>query len=357
MTGNIALDVVIGLAFVYALYSLFTTTLVEIISTLFQFRARNLAKGISRMLDDDEDDKLKLAKDFFNQPHIKYMASGWLKLFNKPSSFHARNFSQATIQLLQDKFDETIAKGNIVKKKKEKIKAFLKSQKDADSKTGKFLYSLYQEADRKTDDFKASLEQWFDDTMENVTKWYRELMLYLAFIIGLIIATAFNVDTIQIVDKLSKDPKAREQFVEMAISLAENTEITDTILDLNLRQKLLADTALRKKIVSKNDTSDFVKFVTDSVYSNAVQGRDLLYARLDSLQIISQQSQSILNFKRTKNKYFYDSWLNFLGCLITAIAISLGAPFWFDILNKLVQLRSSIGKAKAAKTDEASDQK
>lgn len=34
-------------------------------------------------------------------------------------------------------------------------------------------------------------------------------------------------------------------------------------------------------------------------------------------------------------------WRNILGWLITALAISLGAPFWFDLLNKLMQLRTS----------------
>jgi hypothetical protein len=30
---------------------------------------------------------------------------------------------------------------------------------------------------------------------------------------------------------------------------------------------------------------------------------------------------------------------NFIGWLLMAIAVSLGAPFWFDLLNKLVNLR------------------
>jgi hypothetical protein len=31
-----------------------------------------------------------------------------------------------------------------------------------------------------------------------------------------------------------------------------------------------------------------------------------------------------------------------IGFLITAVAISLGAPFWFDLLNKLMKLRTSV---------------
>ena len=37
----------------------------------------------------------------------------------------------------------------------------------------------------------------------------------------------------------------------------------------------------------------------------------------------------------------YTGW-TILGWLITAFAISLGAPFWFDLLNKLMQVRNSV---------------
>jgi len=31
-----------------------------------------------------------------------------------------------------------------------------------------------------------------------------------------------------------------------------------------------------------------------------------------------------------------------MGWIITALALSLGAPFWFDLLNKLMKLRGSV---------------
>lgn len=30
------------------------------------------------------------------------------------------------------------------------------------------------------------------------------------------------------------------------------------------------------------------------------------------------------------------------GLLLTAIAITLGAPFWFDVLNKIIVVRSTV---------------
>lgn len=48
------------------------------------------------------------------------------------------------------------------------------------------------------------------------------------------------------------------------------------------------------------------------------------------------------------------SWMRFLGFLLTALAISIGAPFWFDLLNKLVNIRIAGAKPREKK-DAATD--
>ena len=41
---------------------------------------------------------------------------------------------------------------------------------------------------------------------------------------------------------------------------------------------------------------------------------------------------------------FYELFSKLLGYILTALAISLGAPFWFDLLKKLVNIRSAGNK-------------
>src|SRR6267142_7015924 len=55
MTGSVALDVVIGLVFVYLLYSLLATIILEMVATGLGLRARNLFTAIDRMLTDQTD--------------------------------------------------------------------------------------------------------------------------------------------------------------------------------------------------------------------------------------------------------------------------------------------------------------
>ena len=49
------------------------------------------------------------------------------------------------------------------------------------------------------------------------------------------------------------------------------------------------------------------------------------------------------------------AWLatRVLGAILTAFAVSLGAPFWFDVLGKIVNVRST-GKAPSSTAGAAS---
>jgi hypothetical protein len=53
MFDNVAFNVVIGLVFIYLLYSLLATIVIEIIATKIGLRARNLKEAVDRMLSDE----------------------------------------------------------------------------------------------------------------------------------------------------------------------------------------------------------------------------------------------------------------------------------------------------------------
>jgi hypothetical protein len=65
--------------------------------------------------------------------------------------------------------------------------------------------------------FNTKIENWFDDTMDRVSGWYKRQTQAVLFLIGLFMAITFNVDTIGIARKLSIDHEAREQLVQHAI--------------------------------------------------------------------------------------------------------------------------------------------
>src|SRR5665647_1653992 len=98
MFNSVVLDVVIGLVFIYLLYSLLATIIQEIIATYLGLRAKMLKKGISRMLDDDVNAK-GISDIFYGHPLIKYLGEN--KSHSNPAYLAAKNFSKVLIDLLR----------------------------------------------------------------------------------------------------------------------------------------------------------------------------------------------------------------------------------------------------------------
>ena len=280
------------------------------LASLIRLRATFLESGIKRMLDDGSKTTV-LSEGFFKQPLIKYLGSGSLAgLIKKPSYLSAQNFSKALLELLKEKGSE-ILKDTPSPTTLAKIQESL-NKLNSTSDTMIFIRSLLEDAQNDLDKFKTSLEQWYDDTMERVTSWYKKWIQLTMFLIGFSIAAIFNVDTIEIVKKLSHDPKAREQYVALA-------------------QKLVDDKEFAKQVAG--DTSQQKNF-------------DELKKTFTSLRAQAMENNEVLTVKR--GPFGPDQ---FFGWLITAIALSLGAPFWFDLLNKLMKLRGSVQTASQSSSE------
>ncbi|MFT4154672.1 hypothetical protein [Parafilimonas sp.] len=267
MFNNVALDVFIGLVFIFLLYSLLATILQEIIATKFCFRSKVLEKAILRMLEDGKTtstsaiwDRIvstvrlfgtpNLLKDkvvaawFYAHPLIKYLGED--NTYSKPAYLSAQNFSKVMIDLLKGfgntDINETQAVANSINnetifkipinaehdKNNPAIKAILHQRQGTiinaldtvkiNTDTALFLKSLWQDSGADLDKFKTGLEKWFDDTMERCTGWYKRYNRAVLFVLGFIIAVFFNVDTIAIHRVLSTNDNAREGLVNMAIS-------------------------------------------------------------------------------------------------------------------------------------------
>jgi hypothetical protein len=363
MTGNIALDVVVGLVFIYALYSLITTTIVEMIANLLSQRAIVLEKAIKRMLDDDNFSVF--ADRFYSQPLIKYLSAKKRKVFfkrlsGKSSYLQASNFSKAVISMLEEVFikdrikkldadpvtDETGRKQKLdeienldpmikIKEALALVNDMIETDQNQTPDTITFLKSLLRETQGDIEKFKAGLEEWFDTTMERVTGWYKKRIAFITFFVGLTLAVLLNIDTLDIARQLSKDPRMREQFVQLASAMVKDS-------------LMRSDSASFTKLKQRLDTMYIMSSNTQSILSSSRMNNPALIRiktqicagwnwKKDSLNCIQQCITTIVAL--FTSSVFYKS---LPGCLLTAIAISLGAPFWFDLLNKLVQLRGSV---------------
>jgi len=373
MTNLIVLDVVIGLVFVYLLYSMLATILQELLATWFSFRSKLLERAISRMLEDGSvfdkrfgslkalfkkinpsENATNITGLFYNHPMVKYLAEDDYN--SKPSYITKETFSKVMIDLLHG---ENVKPGEDIRPYIEKSindgKTAL-SNIPFDDQTLRFIRSVWIDAQGDIDVFRKSLEQWFDDTMERCTGWYKKHTQYILLVLGLCIAIVFNVNTIDIIGKLEKDPALRESVVQQANAFTTAhpnlyQERENSLIDNNKKYS----TPL---LVSKTDT--IAK--KDSLIRQIIHTKSDSLARVnsDSLinrgKVLTQRADSLIQGDITKANGLLGigigsyslkcgEWgkllLSILGWLITALALSLGAPFWFDLLNKLMKLRSS----------------
>jgi hypothetical protein len=338
MFNNVVLDVFIGLVFIFLLYSLLATIIQEMIARWLALRSRMLIKALRRMLEDDRDTLAKpggftvpaeillffkrflmpirsnsfLAK-FYGHPTIKYLGED--KIFSKPSYLHAHNFSQTVIHLLRgEEYDgRNLNESDLI------FKAIQDNPLDINKQTLRNLKHLFADARQDTYLFKNKLEDWYEETMERASGWYKKQTQFILVIIGFFIAYCFNVDSIAISKILMKDKKAREQMVQLASSRQAQYAV---IIDSMNKNKTAGDTT-----TSPSANADTVA-VSDQYLQDTYK----------TLKDDATSAMNILGLNKSVSPY-QKKELRFWGWLLTALAISLGAPFWFDLLNKFMKLR------------------
>jgi hypothetical protein len=327
MFGSTVLEVAIGLVFIYCLYSLLTTTINEIISSILGLRGKKLELAIKRMLTDENKAGSALSNQlfdkFFSQPTIKYMTDGrrdsWKGLKRVPSYIAAGDFSKGVIDSLKEIAD---SKGQLSLSMVTSALDKLDPQRKSD--TVRLLDSFLQDGSNDLTKFRTQLEQWFDGMMERTSGWYKRQTQWTTFVIGLVMAMSFNVNTFDIVKHLSKDDSARGQIVQLATNYVKNHPAGSG--DTSGARK--ADSEIAQRL-------DSLVAFADSLYRTDI---------FQSNQLLGMGWPSFCEFWKGI------TWTSLIGWLVTALAISLGAPFWFDLLSKLIQLRGTGTKPEDQKT-------
>lgn len=256
------------------------------------------------------------------------------------------------------------------------------------------LQTLFVDSHGDVDKFRALLEKWFNDTMDRTIGWYKRQTQIMLFVIGFAIAVCFNVDTISIYKLLAKDNTARNNLVELAVSGTSKYQplIVKTIKPFGAAT--VKDSATNDGII-RIVKQPYIVGISDSTVTaaNAMINSDIQKAQniaalgwpeKDSCAKCKQLKQKLDSLKsaesilpKVSNKQINDSLLAasqkmqaklnkqiaaynassncagnpyqkkctmIWGWLLTAMAISLGSPFWFDLLNKFIQLRNTGAK-------------
>ena len=95
------LNVVVGLVLIFLLYSLFATTILELISSMLAFRGRNLEKALRNMLDAGGGDQF--FREFRENPMYRQLAGGFVGKSSPPSYLSPEKFRSILFQIIRSK--------------------------------------------------------------------------------------------------------------------------------------------------------------------------------------------------------------------------------------------------------------
>jgi hypothetical protein len=290
MFGSLALEIAISLAFLYLLLALMCSVVNEWMANLLKMRATNLWDGVRNLLYDSEG--TGLARQLYDHALVKNLGrSGKL-----PSYIPSRTFAIALFDLVAP------VNGSAATRTLQDVRDSV--EKISNEPVKQALVALIDDAGTDIRRARENVERWYDDAMDRVSGWYKKKTQVFILLWALAVTLSVNADTILIANTLAHDATMRKSLVAIAEVKAKEAPPQNT-----------------------QQTVDLIKQMSNEA---------------KELGLPIGWSRKPDDPKRLPNGP--GEWaLKIIGLLLTTGAVSLGAPFWFDVLNKLVNIRS-VGK-------------
>ncbi len=325
MFGSHVLETAAGLAFIYLVLSTLASGINEAIAAVLSLRARSLEGALKNMLAEQDAPQTaaraaaagatpsipvatgttstqsgwNLATAVLKHPAVENLCAPHAigKGLSKPAYLDAGVFSSVLLDLVAPAAGNSLAQ----------VRASISSLQNTELRST--LLPLVDRAAGDIDKARANIEAWYDHAMDRLSGAYKRRAQLILFGLGLVMAVVLNIDTLRAARTLWTDPVVREQLLEQAKSASNSTSATTT--------------------PSAIDTA--TKYEQE-------------YARLATPFGWSQ------NPGEWWKDYTLGGWTALLGWLLTALAISLGAPFWFDLLNNVLKMNARLSGGKPAKS-------
>lgn len=367
MLGIPVLEVATGLVFVYLLFSLLVSAVNEaVLGHLVHLRCHVLEDSLKALLSNQGSKAAPIveflrtfgrifasvgrifmksrsappsasnsvADRLMQHPMVTGLAVGTSKC---PSYLPANAFANAMIGILLD------AAGGSLGTEMATLQAGIRNVNDPYAK--KLLESLLTDA-KSFEDARQRLETWFNHSMDRVSGLYKRNIQAWLYVWAAIIVLFLNLDTVELVRRLWTDSEFRTVLVNNATRFVSNTDTniinstaagamgqTDTnhpALSAGQIMEQLNEVKLPIGWGAYTNKGDFPRLLVNHVFlqlpESATNNAFLVSGMLSGAAPCPETGQ--------------DWCLKLLGLLITVGAISQGAPFWFDVLNKVTNLRA-----------------
>jgi hypothetical protein len=266
-----------------------------------------------------------LAQSFYSHALIKSLA----KPGSHPSYVPAHTFSAVLIDILKS----PSANGGEAESSSplDSIRSSISALPDSDVKRS--LSALVESAGNQVTAFETSLESWFNDAMDRVSGWYKNKAQIVTAVVAAGVTIFANADTVQIARKLYLNPAVRAKLSQDAAAASRQQGTAGPTQQSVLTPQEKADLG-----EVTGWSAEFETFHRMQAESEGLPQDKIAEAKTDD---------SFPGFNLTRDQPRFWSWVwaivpgHLLGWFLTAAAASLGAPFWFDTLNKFMNIRST----------------
>jgi hypothetical protein len=296
MFNSNIIDVAIGLVFIFLLLSLICSAAHEIIEAFMKARAANLERGIQELAGSNSQE---FVTKLYSHGLINSLFKGTYAEAKKKGLFAKRDLpsyipsKNFALALIDLKNTGAELPQNI---------------KDA-------LQAFERVAGQNVAQLQLHIEEWYNTSMDRVSGWYKRRSQWIILVLGLAAAIAVNADSIQIAKRLSTDSNLRLSVERMAEGAAKQNPANDQRTPID---RIKAD-----------------------------------LASLDGIGLPVARNYSLKN----PLELWTATRAHWAGWLITALAVSLGAPFWFDMLNKIMIVRSTVKPSEKSGDEGSKDAK
>ena len=370
MFGSEILEVALGVTLLFLLVSLICSAASEALEAIVQARGRNLERGIAELLRQAKGGDVgkfyqhDLIAGLFQGEYVArgsrwWDVKGWWARRRLPSYIPANLFASAIIDtVLRDPAGLTrdgggeatkpaAPKASRSKDPAEQLRAAAEVFENGAVRTA--VMQAVAKCGGDIEKAKKSLEAWFNGSMDRVSGWYKRRTQLILVLLVLSAAEVLNLDVITVTERLTRDRALRAAVVAAADTIA-------------VREADLA--AQRTEESLQSDAFD------DRPADEAVAASSARIATLKSdLQTIGYPMGWRGGLPGPQREIYCGAtgpcgldalgWLGFwtrvlLGWLVLALAVMLGAPFWFDVLNKIMVIRSTV-KPTEKSPDEGSE--
>lgn len=292
MSISQVLEVALGLALIYYLMGLVVSWVSKMVMETFETKGRTLEGYLKRIVGN------KSLGQLISMPQIRSLApvryQDWLGIFSRHFKLVEKKVEKIPVENLVDAFFDLTQLD--LAESGEELLATINKLPPSEGKTE--LMRLINSGVTRSVELRAKMGLWFDGLMSQSSAMFTNLARRYVLIFSLCLTLVLGVDSIDLFKQLWSSPDLRaiaavkaQAYINQNGYAADTDPLLTDLEDLTIR---IGWSSILKNAPPRDSLADFAKF-----------------------------------------------WLlKTLGLLITTVAVSQGAPFWYDILRKVTEARS-----------------